>query len=420
MIYTYIIIYIMFVSINSYIYKKKINFCNIIITLWTIVSILSMFGFYDMYIPNNDTYMYILFFIISFEVFCLFFYKVKFTKETSKSIDIKEENIKYKQMNTILTILICVMGYFAIQGIMTLISGGSFSEVRDAYLNYENFSNKLQMFISLVVVPLGQAIGIYAIIDCIDKKKIKLTILLFFVFLGELSIYTGGRGAIVNVALIIVIALMDKYNNNIIKIVKENKIIIITLIIIAVIIGTITLQRNLRGKGIIYNVYCYFVGGIHLLGRYIENPERYLLTSDNLLYGQILISGFSYPITFILRLFGMNIKAGLYTFYEITQQFVQISPSTTINNSVTMICYALRDFGVTGIFIYSALISYFFVYLYKKKIKENCILNRAMYYYFLKCAIFLFADFQFANTSTIFIFIYLILLYKFCVNSKSK
>src|SRR5699024_6643673 len=113
--------------------------------------------------------------------------------------------------------------------------GGSFSDIRDAYLNCENVSNKMQMFISLVLVPLGNAIGIFAIIDIIDKKKIKWITIVYVIFILENIIYTGGRGIILNMAIILIVALMDKYNNNIIKIVKENKLIVVALMIIAVI-----------------------------------------------------------------------------------------------------------------------------------------------------------------------------------------
>ena len=419
MIMIYIISYIILFIMNCNIFKKKINYVNLIITIWTIISVISMFGFYDMIIPNVKTYIYILCFICSFNIFAIIFYKTIKLKE-DKNNAVEENEITYKLLNAILIILIIIMMFFAKYGIEILISGGSFSDIRDAYLNCENVSNKVQMFISLVLVPLGNAIGIYAIIDAIDKRKIKLITILYAIFVLENIIYTGGRGIILNSAIILIIALMDKYNNNIIKMIKENKLIILALVIIAIIIAIITLQRNLRGKGLLYNIYCYTVGNIHLLGQYINNPEKYLLTKDNLLFGQILFSGISYPIIFVLRLFGIDIKAGLYILYETTQKFVPISNSTTINNSVTVLVYALRDFGIFGIFIYSAVITLFYTYLYKRKQRNNNILNKAIYYYFVKCSIFLFSDFQFANTGNIFIFLYFILLYKYCFKKENK
>lgn len=424
MIFLYIIVYIGCIVINSYMFKKKINFASLIVTLWTFASILSMFGFYDMLVPNTQTYIYILYFIISFEAFILIFYKSKLFGKNKNDKDKYDKTLdyelKYKKLNIILIILIGIMLVFSIEGIKIIIGGGSFSRIRDAYLNSENFSNKLQMFNSLVIIPIGHAIGIYAMIDFVDKKKFTSTLGLYFAFLFELTIYTGGRSVIINIVIILMIVLMEKYDNNLLRIVKENKIIVIILMIIIISVGVITLQRNLAGKGIIYNVYCYITGNIHLLGVYVKNPERFMLTKNNLLYGQILISGFSYPITFLLRLFGLDIKAGLYVLYETTQKFVAIAPNTTINNSVTMIVFALRDFGTIGIFIYTAIICLLYTYLCKRKEKDNNILNRALYYYFVKCSIFLLWDFQFSNTGTILLFLYLILLYEFFIKTKEK
>lgn len=419
MVYIFLIVYILFFIINTYVYKKKINFLNVIITLWVASAILSMFGFYNMYIPNNKTYIYILCFISSLEVFSILFNKYSFKKGNSKTsvkdLNNKNGELNYKILNVVLVIIIAIMFIFAFQGVKILLTGGSFSDIRDAYLNCENFSNKLQMFISLVLMPLGDAIGIYAIIQYVQKRKVSSSLALYLVFLGEVIIYTGGRGKIVYVALILIIALMDKYKNNILKIIKENKGITVFVCILAIIIAIITVQRNLQGKGLIYNIYCYFAGNINLLGVYLSNPEKFLLTNDTLLYGQILVSGFSYPILWALELFGSDIKAGLYVAYEVTQNFVPISPSTTINNSVTTIYFALRDFGFLGIFIYSAVIAVLFSYIYKRKEANDNLLNKAIYYLFIRCSIFLIFDFTFANTGSIFAFAYLILLYIFAI-----
>lgn len=421
MLYIFLIVYIIFFILNSYVYKKKINLPNVIITLWVLSSVLSMFGFYDMFVPGNTTYTYILFFIISLELFSILFYKVLFKKiykprEPKK--DYESEKINFKILNIILFVLIIIMIIFVFPSLKLLISGGSFSDIRDAYLNCENFSNKLQMFISLVLFPLGDAIGIYAIIQYVQKKKISYTLVLYLIFMAEVILYTGGRGKLVYIVIIMICALMDKYKNNVIRIIKENKAVMIAMGIIAIVVTIITLQRNLQGKGLIYNIYCYFAGNINLLGVYLNDPERFLLTTDNLLYGQILISGFSYPIIFLLEILGLDIKAGLYIAYEVTQSFIPISPNTTINNSVTAIYFALRDFGILGVFIYAAVIAFFFAYIYKRKEENDNLLNKAIYFLFIRCSIFLIFDFNFANTGNILTFIYLILLYIICVEKK--
>ena len=406
----YIILFIISFIANSYIYHKKLNFVNVVISLWFITSILSMFGFYGMYIPPKITYVYIAITLIAFQIFSFIFYKTKKNKKTIENA--KKEKIDWKIMNIAIIICIIIMSYFAFIGLKIFITEGSFSNIRNAWLNREFVDNKIQMLLTIAVIPLGMAVGIYSVIDYVENKKVRLSLILYICFLAEIIIATGARGKLVFIAGIMIIAMLDKNKNNIKNLIKENKKLIIFLLLILLIIVGITLQRNLSGKGFFYNIYAYFTGSIHLFGEYLKSPDEYLLTQQNCLYGQVLISGFLYPITFILQLFGIHIKAGIYIINEVTQNFIPISDNTQINNNVTFLYSALRDFGVLGLIIYPAIISYFFITFYNKKEKENSIYSKSIYYYFLINAIFLLFDFNFSNPATIFTFMYIYILNK--------
>ena len=409
MLQLFIIVYI--ISFNTLVYKKKINAINIIISIWFIFSILSMFGLYDMYLPNELTYRYILTFLVCIEIFAFIFYKIKYKIKLDKS---KDENINWNSINIIMFLCVLIMLYFSLKGIRVYLNQGSFSSIRNAYLNYEFISNKMQMLLSILVIPLGTSIGIYSILDYINNRKIRLSLIFYLLFL-VVVLTTGGRNKVVFFALLIVIALFDKYKNNIFVLVKKNIKIVIFLIIIFLIVLVITFQRNLSGGGFFYNIYAYFAGSIHLLGVYLSNSSKYLINSGDFLKGQVLISGFAYPITFIMRLFGIDIKAGIYIVNEVTQEFIAISDKTMINNNVTCIYSALRDFGEIGLVIYPMIIAFFLINLYKKKEKSHNLYNESMYYYFLVNAIFLLFDFNFSNPSTIFTFIFLVFINKILI-----
>lgn len=415
MLITFIMLYIISIVFNNFVYNKKNNFINIVISIWFIFSILSIINPYNMIQPTEVTYTYILVFLISFEIFSFIFYKLKYNLKTDTKDD---KTINWKLMNIIIFICCIIMMYFAIKGLSIYINTRSFSNIRNAYLNCEFISNKMEMFLSIAIIPLGTAIGVYSIIDYIENKKIKLSLILYLFFLVEVILTTGGRNKIIYFAIIILIALFDKYSGNIIKLIKNNSKIIIFLVIIFCIVLGITLQRNLSGKGFLYNIYAYFAGSIHLLGVYLSDTNRYLINGENLLYGQVLISGFFYPITFIMRLLGSDIKAGIYIVNETTQVFTAISSDTMINNNVTCIYSALRDFGIYGLVIYPLIISFIMINLYKKKNKCPNIYNRAMYYYFLVNVIFLIFDFNFSNPTIIFVYIYIYIINKLCKKRK--
>ena len=410
----FIVIYTISLILNTIIYKKKLNFVNVSISIWFIFSILSMINIYDMFLPETITYRYILTYLISFQIFCMVFYKLKYHIKI-KGTD--NEKINWKFINIIMIICVIMMLYLTYEGLKTFLETKSFSSVRNTYLNQELINNKTQMFFSIGIIPLGTAIGLYSIINYIETKRINLGVILYVIFLAEVLIATGGRNKIVFFAIFIVIALFDKYENNILRIIKKNKKIIGILTVIFLIILAVTLQRNLSGGGFLYNIYAYFAGSIHLLGVYLKNPDTYLLSQDNYLYGQVLISGFFYPISFIIRLFGGNVKAGIYIINETTQIFTPISRNAMINNNVTCLYSALRDFGELGLIIYPCIISLILVNLHKKKEKNKNLYYKVIYYYFLINVIFLIFDFNLSNPTTVFVFIYFWIIDKLSIKN---
>ena len=201
------------------------------------------------------------------------------------------------------------MTCFTFISIKIFLEKGDFSDIRNAYLDEKYITAKIQMILSFIVMPISNAIGIYSVLEYIKNKKIRLSLIIYLIFLAETVIVTGARGGIIYFAAIAILGILDKYKNNVLQMIKENKKLMLFLIIGFLVILAVTLQRNLAGRGFIYNVYTYFVGSIHLLGRYLANPQEYLLTPEYCLYGQIIISAFTYPFIFIMRRFGLDIRA---------------------------------------------------------------------------------------------------------------
>ena len=54
-----LIIFLLFFIINFSVYKKVMNYVNIFLLLWCSVSILSSFGFYELYTHTLLTYIYV-------------------------------------------------------------------------------------------------------------------------------------------------------------------------------------------------------------------------------------------------------------------------------------------------------------------------------------------------------------------------
>ena len=403
---------------NKIMFGKFFSFLNLIQLLWHTIAIISLYGFYNTFIPSIKTYVYILIFLYSIELGYLIFYKKSESIKKKNEAYLEKQELNWKCINWVLILCNGILFIFVVKSFPYLLQG--LATLRDAYLNCEINSNKMQMLISIVVFSLGHAAGMYSVIDFVYTKKIRPSLFLYAGFLIEIILMTGGRGHILLPAGIACIALIDKYKLDFKKMLKENKIIFLIAAIVLIIILGISSQRKLQNQGLIYNIYAYFVGPIHLLGVYVDNPVKYLLTPDNLLYGQILISGFSYPFTFLLRLFDINIKAGIYTAFEVTQVFTPISPTMFINNNCTALYYFLRDFGLFGLIIIPVFLSYIATFLANKSRNEPTIKNKIFNYYFCYQFLFLLFSFKFAEPSVIFCFVFIFLIEKISLYFGSK
>lgn len=406
MFYLLLITYIICLLINKVVFNKRMKYVNIIISIWFLIAVLLSGNFYNMRELNSEIYNYIFQFIITFELASVFFYKF---------VKVKEKNVKYVPNDSLITfiLLMCIIINipYLMRGINVLMVKSSFSSLRNAYLNYELCSNAMYMLQSLIIFPLGEAIGYYVIPQCIDQKKINKNFILFLLFIFEIILFTGGRARIIYYMLLGLIVLFEN-SKNIFSIMFKNKKIVILLLLAVIGIISITNQRNLANGGFIYNIYVYLTGGMRLLSVYISSPEKFLLASSELFHGGVLFSGISYPFIYVLNLFGSDLTAGYYVVNKVTSLYLPIGNNTLINNGGAFIYYALRDFGSIGPFIYTILFSLLGVIVYKNRVINSNYFTRAIYYFIIIKMIFLYNEFSFAYTSVIMTVIYIWLLRK--------
>ena len=229
---------------NKIMFGKFFSFLNLIQLLWHTIAIISLYGFYNTFIPSIKTYVYILIFLYSIELGYLIFYKKSESIKKKNEAYLEKQELNWKCINWVLILCNGILFIFVVKSFPYLLQG--LATLRDAYLNCEINSNKMQMLISIVVFSLGHAAGMYSVIDFVYTKKIRPSLFLYAGFLIEIILMTGGRGHILLPAGIACIALIDKYKLDFKKMLKENKIIF--LIAAIVLIVFICLKFNERNK----------------------------------------------------------------------------------------------------------------------------------------------------------------------------
>lgn len=399
-----LVFFIITIILFNKIFLNKINcFQNIITVIWCISLMLSLYGFFDIYIPTNDVVYYSLIFLISLNIFSVFFYKVIKIKKQAKY----EYIINHQLLNFILIFCIMMLIFFCRKSISIFFTTFNFDLIRNMFISYKTISEYSQVLIYISAIPMGKACMILSIIEYARTKKMSSTLFLSIIFLLLCSLLTGGRSYLFLVVLIFLVSLYVK-NESIMKILKKHKKAIRTILFIIIIIVLITSKRGFGNGGIIKSIYVYFCGSFSLFSTYIKNN---LVFDKNLLYGKELLDGFFFPIIEILRyVFGFNILPGNYILAaEATSKYIGISPTIAINASPTVMYFAIRDFNIIGLIIYPFVISYFYVYLKNKSMNGNY-LNKAIYIYYVSLCFMLTMSFPFDSFKNVGVFIYLILI----------
>lgn len=406
------LIYLILIFCGTHFLKCKFNFLNIFNTIWFLVLMFSTVGLYKFPVPNFKTITYLLVGILSFNFMTFFSLSIRSDKKKNMNLT-KRKTLNSKKMRIILLVLFLFMLPMTIRCFLLIYSNG-FSYVRNLYLSGLLFDKKIQLIWNYIIRPLSVVLLIYNLLEYSKDRKKFLNLILNFLIVAEYVICTASRGIIFELLVLTLIINLNEYKK-ILKILKQNKKIIILFLLVIMILVIITSERSLNSEnGILFNVYCYFCGSIHLFDYLILNPDISLLNSKNLLYG---LSTFNGPLEIFKILmntiFDTNIKSGIEIINEVTQQYYNISNIVVMNNNVTMFYGFLRDFDFLGIIIGPELLAvlYSIAYKYKKKYSDNdCC--QAIYCYLTSLIPYTIFELKLTICSYFIVLLMLVLLHK--------
>lgn len=395
--------------INFATFKKWVNYANTFMILWGGTSVISSFGFYGFYVLTEKAYLYIFIVMAVFELGVLLTKCIRIKKINKSTIYLFP---KWKIINSVMIACTVILIPFAIKGLQTMVGGG-FYQLRAIGFSNQLYSTKEKLILMNIVQPIILAVSLISLIELIENKKLRLSIYLSVLDCILYILVFGGRWILLEFIFLVVIILYDRYGANLISLIKNNKLIAVVITVVLTIIIIITKNRNTSGgNGLLFNIYTYFIGSIHLFGVYVKDPTNYDLKSVPLLYGKEFFGGFLEPFYIIAKLIGLNLESGIQVINEITQQFVYVSPNSYMNNNVTMIYSFLRDFGILGLLICPFIIGVYYTVLFKKKESINNPFEKCLYYYSLSIMPFLIFEWMPARMSIVLVLLFLRLFLK--------
>lgn len=414
----FVMLFFVFWILNTNSFKKNLNYANLFLTLWCVIPAVSAFGLYDFFVPPVQTYLYIILMIIIFECGTLFFKHVKMGKKEVSLYTIEDINWTWMLIISIVC-LIVIFPFFLISIKYALTNG--YYYLRLQILNNGIIGAKNQVIIQNIIQPLIIITTMISLYELVENRKFKRVTFVSILNCGIYMLTLGNRWLLMEVLYLIIVFLISKYSLNIIAIIKKNKWVIRIGVILVIGMLFITTQRSIRGStGIIYDVYTYFVGSIHLFGVAIGDPITFALDSSNYLFGKEFFSAIIGLMNNIFAFLGLDniMQSGMSIVNEVTQKYYFVSSSTHMNNNITMVYGFMRDAGVLGIVIDSILLSLIYAKLFRSR--EKSLYHKMMYYFAVTMIPHLIFEWIYGRTFILIVFLILMILAKLDKKTKRR
>lgn len=389
-------------------FRRWINYANVINLLWLIGIVTTAFGAFNVYKPREFVYIYIMIMLVCFNVITYLSVNNSYTN----ALSIVKPIVARNRFETVLLIfLIAIMLPELIEACKILISGG-YNEVREGVLSSFTFT---QWILYHYGNPIIIALSIMAVIDVVYYGKNKLNMILAFIAVIENITIFASRWMLTEIVLVLVISLLLKNRFRLSYTIKNNKKILIGVILAFALLVFITSQRRLNSgnTSILENIYYYFWGSVKCMDIHLQNVDAFI-AKNGYTYGQVYFSGvIGLFQEFLEPILHTQLTSGIEIINQIVQDFVSVAPNIRMNNNVTMITAFYFDGGVIGIVLFSCVTASVVAWLYNKA-NKICTVDKMTYFIFA-FSILIFGNVEWlpARPTIILSFLFMLILYKF-------
>lgn len=371
-----------FFLILSYINFKNIYNPMFIFNIWwLIIIVVSGLGLFDLEIPSDITYGYILIAILSYNV-PFVFAKSKHIQPINKVNAMKKDLRYINKYNRIIILsqilTLFILGRRSLRVIRMISLGIPYNNIRYYYYYSDKIiSNSYEMILTNIFFTPIVIVGIIIIgIQFFDKKNWKVFVLALINSLLY-SFSSGSRGIIVYIMISVVTSYL--INGNIKKYQFKNKFKLYSSIILIIIFLTyMTIfrsQSQLIIDDLLRTVVLYFTGSII----YFEKLMEVIPVNVDLTYGLSFFGGIIDIIIMPFQMLGFEIKQTSQIIGMYNQQYLNIGGNNQFNAFSTMLYTFYHDFGKYGFFTGPLFFGILSKGTYRKLVKSNNIFNLSKY-----------------------------------------
>lgn len=406
------VISLIFLLISILIIRKEKNFLNPVSTLfgiWGIILLFSNLKLYTLYSVSNTIYFMIALGLLSF---LAGYYSFRFLfnkKNVVLSISKKNKNSYIIRKRTCyILLIICIMYLlimlYANRNLIFQYGYNLASVQRSLLENTTSKSGILNAIGFLFINPLYLALTIVIVINYFyfqDRSNYRLMLILLLIMSLLRVITTGGRQAVIQVLLSVLVGISFSKNNMLEKIknfkLQKKNIRIILLGIVVLFILTLS-----RTKSVIKSIYLDFAMQPYMMEYWIKIVEQEQIYG----YGLSSLMGFIYPIFYVFKNlfpFWGNIPLYISKIYSLNngtmENWIKIGTDLSANAYVSWFWYLFLDGRLLGILIGMYLIGLISYNTYTKAKYSYSFKSIIKYCYIFIIIVYSFGDMELSKTS---------------------
>lgn len=379
--------------------------------IWLILIFASTIGFNGLNIPGQETYIYIYFFVLAYNIGAT----IKQRTSSKKVQYEKNVFIEVFRERTYMVIMIAVLAFFVAR--YSIKAYEMFREYGGFKLRYYSFNASENYFGSTLDLIIAQKLvqafvfagEIFATVRLFDKRKIDKVIIIGY--LGALLYALTFQGRLHILAILIMavtIFLLDgKWDKEFYK--RNKKKIRIVGIICFVVIIIVTRSRSISNSSFMKTLTIYALGSPSYMDA---------LLSENLVSWQpfkIIFSGFSdvmIAIVTLIRGVYSHDYLGNYNLNLITNVSHNIGENLSMNSAATAAYILSSDMGIVSVLFGGTLLGYLTNRSYNVYIANRTEKNKCLFVMFMYATLSTYSGWMFCNAYFCFALVLIYVLFR--------
>ena len=342
---------LIFNFLNSILYGKRLNITKVQNYVWMFTFLIYLANIFQYYEMRVEVYIYSLTYLLMFNIAYLVFRKKSdlddriLALKLVTSIDDIKKNISILKILSIICWLVTIP--LLIKSIPILMNSGMSTLRHIVYSDNSIYTTFDMMLIQYLARPLYSITIILSAIMLAVKKYDKPLFIITLINAIMYSLLTSGRALFMQMVLFVGLSIWFFHGNNIGKLIKTYRKIIIPITIVLVGILWVSSLRINRSYGVIGEFFIYMTGSIPYLSLLIESGKVEFYS----LFGKAYFGFVLDSIRLILRFIGFNVVLSSQTISELTLDSLYVSPTIAINAIASTLLDFLLEAGFIGVIL---------------------------------------------------------------------